>query len=209
MRALITRTATRAASVVAEERVRRLLVRDLRLLHDVLAATPFGPCYSVCGGLLLGWAREGRPLPNDPDVDFFYEEADVEAFDRAVPRLVAAGFDQLYRFSNNEGIQTEHSFIRNDTKFEFFRTFPAGEGRRRYFTYSPHPVPLQMTAEIPAQPTVPFTFLDRTWLKPQDHEAELRAMYGNWRKPDSSWSYLDELCVVDRSPWTNTTFVWE
>ena len=129
-------------------------------------------------------------------------------FESATPRLVDAGFKPLFRFVNNDNVTTEHSFVRHGRKFEFFRLFPASQGRVRYFTYSPAPVPLQMTAEIPDQAAVPFRFLGRTWLKPTDHELELHAMYGEWWRPDPNWSYLDERCIIDRQTWHNTDFAW-
>lgn len=186
---------------------RRILVRDLRLLHDVLESTAFAGRYRLCGGLLLGWTRENRPLDGDADVDFFYDVGDADRFESAIPAIVGAGFERLYRFTNNDGVVTEHSFERHGIKFEFFRTFPVEGGRVRYFTYSPAE-PLQMLAEIPGQEAVPFEFLGRRWLKPADHEAELEAMYGDWRVPDPSWSYLNERCVIERQTWHNTDFSW-
>ena len=181
---------------------------DLRLLFDVLAGTSFANRYRVCGGILLGWAREGRLLPNDPDADFFFDTGDTKRFREAVPALEEAGFERLYRFRNNDGVVTEFSFVRHDVKFEFFRTFPAGPGRQRYFVYAPGPPPLQLTAEIPAQPLTSFKFLGRKWLKSQDHELELTTMYGDWRTPDLDWSYMNDCSSVDLSPWNNTGFSW-
>jgi hypothetical protein len=49
-------------------------------------------------------------IPNDPDVDFFYAAGDAESFESAIPTVVAAGFEPLYRFANNDRVTTEHSF---------------------------------------------------------------------------------------------------
>ena len=39
----------------------------------------------------------------------------------------------------------------------------------------------QVEAYVPEQETVPFSFLGRTWLKPKDHDLELRMVYGSWK----------------------------
>ncbi len=45
--------------------------------------------------------------------------------------------------------------------------------------------------------------LDRTWLKPEDHEAHLEAVYGNWRTPQPGYWYVrDEKSIVSRDVWT-------
>jgi hypothetical protein len=44
---------------------RAILTRNLQRLHDVLATTGFDGRYAVCGGMLLGWAREGGLLLDD------------------------------------------------------------------------------------------------------------------------------------------------
>src|SRR5689334_2771579 len=60
-------------SASAARRRTRNFEDDLRLLNDVLAATEFGPRYWVWGGMLLGWAREGRLIAHDiGDADFAY-----------------------------------------------------------------------------------------------------------------------------------------
>src|SRR5688500_4973529 len=59
----------------------RLLRRNLRRLHDALEQTPLAGRYWLFGGMLLGWAREGRLLRHDyRDVDFGYEAADDDRF---------------------------------------------------------------------------------------------------------------------------------
>src|SRR5689334_979466 len=94
---------------------------DLRLFNDVLAASPLADRYWVWGGLLLGWAREGRVMPHDiGDADFCYDAVDDQLLDRTEPMLVAAGFKRWYFFRNNAGELTERVFVRNGSKFEFF-----------------------------------------------------------------------------------------
>jgi hypothetical protein len=95
---------------------------------------------------------------------------------------------------------TELTFARHGARFDFFRGFPEADGMR-YFLYKITLTRVtELEAVIPDQPTEPFTFLGRTWLKPADHELALRAVYGNWAVPDPSWSYLDSLSIVARHP---------
>jgi hypothetical protein len=63
-------------------------------------------------------------------------------------------------------------------------------------------------ASRPEQATVPFTFLGRTWLKHDDHELELRCLYGAWETPDPSWDYLDGAAIDARRPWHAPEYDW-
>jgi hypothetical protein len=82
------------------------------VLQRALAGLPaaLGSATYDASNRLTSWAREGRLIPNDPDVDFFYAAGDAESFESAIPTVVAAGFEPLYRFANNDRVTTEHSF---------------------------------------------------------------------------------------------------
>lgn len=180
---------------------------NLRLLHDTLAGTDLAGRYWVWGGLLIGWAREGRPLSHDTqDADFCLHERDVPALARAAPALRAAGFAPALRFCTNAGRATEYCFRKDAAKFEFFVMHPAG-AMLEYYEYADgaHPLapdPIQARARIPDQPLAPFELVGRTWAKHADHDAELTAMYGDWRTPNAAWWYLDDVAIVERVPWT-------
>jgi hypothetical protein len=187
--------------------------RDLRRLNDVLARTPLAGRYQLFGGVLLGWAREGRPLPHDfRDADFAYDAADDDRFAAAIPELQRAGFRRLFRFRSNDGEFSEHTFLRRGAKFEFFR-FTRRDNHYRYHVFASDPEDegrfIEMIGEIPAQPLEPVEFLGRTWLKPADHEAELEAIYGDWRTPDPEWSFLDDRAIVERRPWKYPDYQWD
>jgi hypothetical protein len=178
----------------------RLVARfaaDLRRLNDAVSGTEIDGYYWVWSGLLLGWAREGAILKHDClDADFGVDDRNFDRLLRTVPTLVAAGFRPDRRFVNNAGEVTELTLMRHGARFEFFRMFPVGDSLR-YFSYNITMKGVtEMEACVPDQGTVPFQFLGRTWLKHEDHDLELRSIYGTWEIPDESWSYLDDLAVV-------------
>lgn len=186
--------------------------RNLQRLNDVLARTPLDGHYWLFSGVLLGWAREGRLLIHDyDDADFAYDANDDDRFAASVPDLVRAGFEPLHRFRSNDGEFTEHSFQLDLAKFEFFR-FTRHESCYQYHVYGwdPHDRTrfVEMTAQIAAQRRERIKFLGRTWLKPADHEAELTAIYGEWRTPDQSWSYLNDNAIVERRTSIYPDFIW-
>jgi hypothetical protein len=206
---------TRLASSLSHIRVLRpwlmqRFVADLQVLNDALRHTELDGSYWVWSGLLLGWARDGAVLPHDClDADFAVADRDFHRLADAVPAIVRAGFRCDRRFINSAGQVTELTFMRHGARFEFFRMFPAAGRRLRYYMYS---IKLdgitEMEAFVPEQETVPFSFLDRTWLKPKDHQLELRSVYGSWEVPDPSWSYLDTLDVDARRPSPYSNFDW-
>ena len=191
----------------AVRRVRRaILTRNLRRLHDVLAATAFDGRYAVCGGMLLGWAREGGLLNNDLlDADFVFDAVDAPAFAAAVPTLARAGFRPTTRFRNNDGKPTEYRFERHGAEFEFFVAWNVGK-RIRYYMYAGGD---ELVCERFWQPNAPFEFLGRRWLKPEDHERALTDNYGDWRTPSSDWDYTKVQTVIARHPARFGLEVWD
>jgi hypothetical protein len=187
----------------------RRFIADLRDLNDALKQTELDGHYWVWSGLLLGWARDGAVLPHDClDADFAVADRDFPRLMAAVPAIVRAGFRCDRRFVNSHGHVTELTFLRHGARFEFFRMFPA-DGRLRYYMYDIKLKEItQVEAFVPEQETVPFSFLDRTWLKPEDHALELRTVYGSWETPDPSWSYLDTLDLESRRVSPYSHFDW-
>ena len=186
------------------------MAADLRLLNDVLATTPLSGRYWLFGGLVLAWAREGALMPHDVlDADFAVLAEDMPLLESVFPALIAAGFAPLHRFPGSTGPATEYSFSRGPRKFEFFRIDPAGD-RFRFHNYAQHGArgPVMNVCELPAQPREQIVFLDRTWLKVVDHDAELTANYGNWRTPNPDWDYLDSPSIVATEPWDPSSFSW-
>jgi hypothetical protein len=193
---------------------RRCLARftaGLRDLNDAIEGTELAGHYWVWGGLLLGWARDGAVLPHDCfDADFGVTDEDFELLVRAVPAILAAGFKCDRRFVTDSGLVTELTFTRRGARYEFFRMFPEN-GRLRYYLYNLKLTEVtEIEAALPDQPVVPFTFLDRSWLKHADHALELRTTYGKWEVPDPSWSYLDGQDIETRrvSGHSHSDFDW-
>ena len=186
---------------------------DLRLLHDTLARTQLAGYYWAWGGLLIGWAREGQVLEHDAgDADFALRREDVWRLAGATPALRAAGFAPSHRFRDNQGRAVEFSYRREQAKFEFFVLDQVGDMYRYYNCTDGHrgDGAIQAAAEIPVQSTVPFDFLERTWLKHADHEQELTRMYGDWRTPDPDWWYMDDRASVQREPWSRAAeLAWD
>jgi hypothetical protein len=163
----------------------------------VLAATAFDGRYAVCGGMLLGWAREGRLLLDDTgDADFVFDAVDAPAFAAAVPMLARAGFAPTTRFRNNDGDTAEYRFKRHWAQFDFFAAWNVG-GRTRYYMYADGD---ELVCERFRQANAPFEFLGRRWLKPGDHERALADNYGDWRTPSSNWHLTKVRTVTARYP---------
>ncbi|HEY4363768.1 MAG TPA: hypothetical protein VGN17_22565 [Bryobacteraceae bacterium] len=178
-----------------------LLERNLVCLNDVLAASPLAGRYWVWGGVLLGWARQGSLLEGDTDADLAVFERDLPLFRASVELLERAGFCLSRAFVNNQGRITEYVFVKDYLKFEFF-VVDESDGGIGYWLYYP-PDRLEMRGLVPTLTLAPMRLLDRTWLKPDDHEAHLAAMYGDWRTPQAGYWYVrDEKSVVSRHPWT-------
>jgi hypothetical protein len=179
-----------------------------RLVHDALQTTPLNGKYWVWAGLLLGWAREGQILPWDYDLDFACFLDDLPIFEHSISQLVRAGFSSSGFFLSNEGIPTFIQFTRNGCQVDFnfiyyrddttfgYRSFYSlsyGKNSRQWF---------ELEHVIPAHGFEEFEFLGRTWRKPDDHETNLTAVYGNWRKPDRGYRWFDDdKNIIKRIPW--------
>lgn len=160
--------------------------------------------YWVNGGLLLGWAREGRVIRWDRDADFGILAEDKGTLLKVTPLLVAAGFKPLFRWTNNSGEAVEYCFIKDKAKFEFFATYRTDEGLLSFLYYDA----TECRCLIRDHGLAPMPFLGRLWQKPDDHEAYLEQVYGDWRTPARNYSFAtDEQDIRERYPWHGTN-VW-
>ena len=206
-------TAKAAISFAPElmEHHSRLLADNLRLLHDTLRASPIADRYWVVGGLLLGWAREGRMLWHEPqDGDFGYFHEDRERLLASAPRLIEAGFTASRRITGNNGDPAAFVFEKDWAAFEFAEYRRTGDGFRAsnfgQRLWVNETVPIEMVCQVPAFDLAPMEFLGRTWLKPADHDAYLRSVYGQWKKRDYAYDYSrDDRSIVEIHPWTGSS----
>lgn len=187
---------------------RRALVSGLQRLADALHGTPLDGRYWVVGGLLLGWAREGRPLASDlNDADFAYLDEDHERFLASIPAIVNAGLKPEHRFSSADGRYVVHRFLCQGVHFEFFRLMPRGD-RWRYSMFVSGTEPTELIAEVPIQRHASFRFVERDWRKVIDHELALRCIYGDWRTDRPGWSYTCDRAIVERIPMATLPCNW-
>jgi hypothetical protein len=176
------------------------LIAGLQRLHDTIGTAPLANKIWINGGVLLGYVREGRPLPNDTDVDFSYWDHDRECLEGILPKLLSAGFRPYARWTNNEGRVTEWSLMHRDIKFEFFEMHRS-EDRMRWYCYGGDPCQ-ELLNEAPAHGLEHFELAGRRWLKPDDHETYLTALYGNWRTPNPAYFYVrDSRAIIRRRIW--------
>ncbi len=186
----------------------RRLEEDLVLLYDTLRQSPIADRYWIAGSLLIGWAREGCILSHElQDGDFGYFREDRQKLVASIPRLIDAGFNPLYRYSNNVGDPVLYVLEKDWTTFEFFEHEQL-QNISRFWSFGTHlennnSVKIEMICHVPAFSLAPMEFLGRTWQKPDDHDTYLKAIYGNWKQPNYAYDYIkDDLSIVEMHPWT-------
>jgi hypothetical protein len=176
--------------------------RGLAHLFDVLAGTGFHRKYWMVMGLLLGCMRDGGPIPWDRDADFGFLERDLPAFMDAFEKLKREGFSPCRLQVNNDGRITKWAVRREGLKFEFYLFEQRGDRLRWHFHHGREPR-LEIVNEIPVHGLDEFELYGRRWLKPDNAETCLAALYGDWRTPDSNYVYWrDCAATVDRYPWS-------
>jgi hypothetical protein len=109
---------------------------------------------------------------------------------------------------SNTGDPVEYTFTKDGAKFEFFEHEDAGATVRcRYFGGTWGSVDwVERVSAVPAFRLTPMSFLGRTWLKPDDHDRFLTAVYGPWRVPDPDFWVAGpgDRSVVEVRRWTGT-----
>jgi hypothetical protein len=182
--------------------------RGLQRLNDLLAQTPLAGRYWMIMGLLLGCIRDGGPILWDRDADFGFLAGDRAAFDAAMAHLRMHGFSLRRAQVNNDGRITKWALKFEGMKFEFFQfdeiaSSESGEGPRLRWHYHLRQPPLELVNEVPAHGLADFELYERRWLIPDQAEAILTLIYGDWRKPDPNYKYWrDCKATVERRPWS-------
>ena len=180
-----------------EDRRRRGLVA----LNDLLATTSFGSKYWMIMGLLLGCIRDGGPIPWDRDSDFGFMEEDLPHLLSAVKMLRAEGYNLRPPQVNNDGRITKWALKYRAVKYEFFLF--ERHGRNIRWHYHRRRPPMELINEVPAHGLTEFDLYDRRWLIPEDADAILTRIYGDWRTPNPDYVYWRDCgATIDRYPWT-------
>ncbi len=175
--------------------------RGLVHLYDVLAGTAFHRKYWMVLGLLLGCMRNGGPIPWDRDADFGFHEQDLPAFLAAFEELRRRGFSAARSQVNNDGRITKWAVRREGVKYEFFQFAQLGD-RFRWYYHCRKPT-LEIVNEIPVHGLDEFELYGRRWLKPDNADACLTALYGDWRVPNPDYVYWRDCgATVDRYAWS-------
>ena len=185
----------------------RIIIKGLRLLNDTLRNSPAHNHYWVCGGVLLGWARDGALIKHDTDVDFHYWHENTEKLNAGFDLLIAAGFKPSCRWRNIAGEITENVLTYKGIKFEFFSAHKVN-GNTRCTVYTGNirtGIPrMELICETPGCELDEFEFYGRTWLKPDNHEVYLKREYGNWKVPErhgESQSVISRKLLPGRVSW--------
>ena len=174
--------------------------RGLVYLHDVLAQTGLNNKYWAVMGLLLGCMRDGVPIQWDRDADFGFLERDLPEFQGAIEELRNRGFSLRRLQINNDGRVTKWAVRRHAFKYEFFMFEEHGDRLRWH--YHSRKAGIEVINEIPAHGLDEFTLYGRRWLKPDNADAYLTALYGDWRTPNPDYVYWRDCGVsIERSPW--------
>lgn len=180
---------------------RRVLIAGLKKLHSALTASPLAGKYWVCGGALLGWAREGGLLPHDPDMDFHYWQSDARRMRATVDMLLAVGFKFYCCWRNHKNEIVVYTLKYRGVGFDFFACHRDGENICYYSFGMPQKgaADEQWLCGSPAYELAEFELLKMKWLKPADHETYLTAHYGAWRTPVKSWEQSqDNKAIISR-----------
>ena len=198
----LTRSMRRLTGYLRGERGAPLprVVEGMQRLNDVLLETRLADKVWINGGVLLGYVRHGQPLAHDTDVDFSYWDHDAECVDAAMPHLLGAGFRRHARWTNNEGRVTEWSISYRGIRFEFFEMHRCG-GKMRWYCYGGKPCQ-ELLNEVPLHGLEAIEMAGCRWLKPDDHETYLSALYGDWRTPNPAYCYVsDSRAIIRREIW--------
>jgi len=184
------------------ERVEAAFKKTLQLFNQ----TPMQSRFWICGGVLLGYMREGSIIRGDTDIDFHYWVEDEALLLKVFQELSGQGVEYVARYINNEGLVTQHVLKVLGVKVEFFAAWRK-EGYIEWNCYTTRhwnrPI-RQFLNRIPDLQFEPAQFYEIEVFKPVDHDLYLRALYGDWRKPMTDYTYyIDSAAIVSCEPWRN------
>lgn len=186
------------------------LVRDLPRFFDCVESTEIAGRWWLWSGAMLGFIRSGKPIEWDHDVDFAIERKDIWLLVRSLPKLKKMGYRPKRNFVDRDGVVFGIHLSRRGIIYDFFILDDVDSNT---FSYSQFGVidgqPVRQICEIPRQKLTTRDMLGRPWPCASDQEVELTAIYGNWRVPDPTWSYLSSPSVRRSEPWGANLDSWE
>lgn len=196
------------------DRIKAMKVDGLRTIFEIdnLLGNEKCLCF-VNFGTLLGFVRNGQPLPWDFDVDFGVEINDSFHWKDLQDCVCRIGF-RLERQFTFKGVITEQTYGRNGVSVDFFNTFSDAKNSFYYVYYRKNDFEYEnrqhlharLTKTIHVQETIPFNVEGGIVHVPKDYEQYLEDVYGkDWRIPNPHWEvipmpnivYLDELGEVE------------
>ncbi len=183
----------------------RKIVKAVQLLHDVLADSPIHGKYWLCGGLVLGYVRQGGMLPHDMDIDFHYWRSDREKLETSLDLLLKSGFKIHACWKNNSGEITEYALkYKTVIKFDFLEVNRVNN-KMQWYCYGGGPIIQQIRYAVPVHDLEKIELYEREWLKPADHELYLTSMYGDWRTPNPKYRFYEDCqAIIEKTVWTGT-----
>jgi hypothetical protein len=171
---------------------------------SALNKTPMRKRFWMCGGILLGYAREGRLLSHDTDIDFHYWVEDEEILLDVLKNLCQHEFSYVGEMIDNNNRCTQHVIRYGKVKIDFFVAWRV-DGKVQWTCYTtPHwnRPSRQYLNEIPDLQTAEVEFYGLPVSKPIDHETYLQAIYGNWMEPMVDYTYYVDSCsIIACEPW--------
>ena len=185
------------------------LAKGAKVVHEVLQNSPLKDRFWIFKGALLGWAREGRLLEHEYDIDYCYWEEDREKFLEGSEMLKHAGFRPEHCWRNTKNHITQYSYKYKHVRIEFHEASKVN-GNTRWFGYGFHGPRgsdgVLLLCETPGQELNEFEFLGKRWLKPKNHDVYLTAHYGDWKSPNPNYKSLrDNKAIIKRTPMAGKT----
>jgi len=169
-----------------------------------LEQTPMKGSYWLCGGILLGYAREGRLLRHDTDIDFHYWKEDEEKMRETWEMLPRFGFKQVKIIRSNNNHPSQYVFKFGKVKVEFFLAWRE-EGKVNWYCYTTkhwNRPSRQFLNQIPDLEISGIEWYGVPVKKPADHDLYLTSIYGDWRVPMKGYVYyFDSRAIVSCEPW--------
>lgn len=181
--------------------VEKAFIHAINSLKD----TPMKDKFWLCGGALLGYAREGALLKHDNDIDFHYWSSDALLIEDTLKSLKIYGFKYCYNLKNSSGNITQHTIKYKNVKIDFFEAIKKDTNIQWtcYTTKHWNRPARQFLNQIPSVELTAVEFYGVSILKPLDHDAYLTALYGDWQKPMKDYTYyIDSKAIISKEPWS-------